>query len=586
MKHRLISLVLAALLTLSLAGCGRDNTEDVTDDKSPTVSSVPSNSPDISDEPTQTTEPLKYSFEEVIAVQPKYFIDGGDAFQVKSTEAIYYGEITVGQRSYIEGASGDLDGTYALFVTENGGTAFINIEFTNKGFSYKNQSLGEKAGDAVKYPFDNNDRFNLLLECQYNRKQSLPINKLSYLHIDWRSSKSVFSEREFNMLAVVISKEEAIRYAQDGTLPYVLDGLTVTGMDKIFVNPENKPQAPKGAAEVIEIVQPKYGDIGVFSEGMAAVTVDTGRDAKWGYIDESGNEVIELQYYNAEPFSDGLALVQTLDGKWGFIDKTGKEVIPFGTYYHAFSFSDGLATVYLNNSVCCVIDTTGNIIVPSGKYSFVDLFSEGLAAVQTYDKKIGVIDKAGNEVIAPDTKYSRIEPFSEGLAAVKINNKWGYIDTEGNEVIPPKYDNALPFSEGLAAVGYGKLGDSGSNWGFIDKSGNEVIPITYFGYSYYGESFTDGRVAVVASLDSGDAKKIVIDKNGNPVASLEQFSLVGPFSDGFAVCREGVVDKRGILVAANVEGSYYFPRDKYHAGDIIPIYDGNYKYGFVRIANK
>jgi hypothetical protein len=47
MKHRLISLVLAALLTLSLAGCGRDNTEDVTDDKSPTVSSVPSNSPDI-----------------------------------------------------------------------------------------------------------------------------------------------------------------------------------------------------------------------------------------------------------------------------------------------------------------------------------------------------------------------------------------------------------------------------------------------------------------------------------------------------------------------------------------------------------
>jgi len=588
MKHRIISLVLVSLLVLSMVSCGRSNDGNQPNDEISPISSIPAIDPDISDEPIQTHEPeapLRYSFEEIVAVQPKYFVDGGAIFQVKSSEANYYGEITVGQRSYIDGASGNLEGTYALFVTENGGTAFINIEFTDKGFSYKNQSLGEKAGNAVKYPFDNNDRFNFLLECKYNKNQSLPINKLSYLHIDWRSTKSVFSEVEFNMLAVVISKEEAIRYVQDGKLPAVLDGLTVTGLDKIFVNPENKPQEPVASSNVTEIVSPKYGDIGIFSEGLAAVTIGIGNDARWGYIDESGNEVIPLQYLRAKPYSDGLAVVQNLEGRFGFIDKTGKEVIPFGTYYYAYSFSDGLATVAITADSCCVIDTSGNVVIPSGMYSFIESFSEDLAMVRTYDKKTGVIDKAGNVVIAPDTKYTRIEKFSEGLAAVKVNNKWGYIDTEGNEVIPPKYDNALPFSEGLAAVGYGKLGDSSSKWGFIDKSGNEVIPIIYSGDNYYGESFNDGTAAVVSSVVGGDAKKIVIDKNGNPVAELAQYSFIGPFRDGFAICREGVVDKQGILVAANVEATYYFSRDKNHAGNILPIYNGNYKYGFVRIEN-
>jgi len=103
------------------------------------------------EEPSQTPEQtLKYSFEEILTVEPKHFVDGGNAFKVRSSEANYYGEITVGQRSYIEGASGNLEGTYALFVTENGGSAFVDIEFADDGFSYKNQFLGVKEGDAIE----------------------------------------------------------------------------------------------------------------------------------------------------------------------------------------------------------------------------------------------------------------------------------------------------------------------------------------------------------------------------------------------------------------------------------------------------
>lgn len=45
-----------------------------------------------------------------------------------------------------------------------------------------------------------------------------------------------------------------------------------------------------------------------------------------------------------------------------------------------------------------------------------------------------------------------IGDFSYGLARVKINNKWGFIDTKGEIVIPIKYDDVNCFNGGYASV--------------------------------------------------------------------------------------------------------------------------------------
>lgn len=280
-----------------------------------------------------------------------------------------------------------------------------------------------------------------------------------------------------------------------------------------------------------------------------------------------------------------MALVQTIDRQWGFIDKTGKDVIPFRQYGGARSFSEGLATVYNHDSTCAVIDTAGNVVVPAGKYSDIEPFSEGLAVVVSFDRKFGFIDKTGNEVISPVLTYFKIEPFSEGMAAVQDKNgKWGFIDSNGNEAIPPKYDNALSFSEGLAAVYYHKEDSYDGYWGFIDKSGNEVIPVNFPGYLYSGESFSDGTAAVGTALDNGSVKKIVIDKSGNEITSLEQYTRVGSFIDGMAICIEGVIDKQGVLLVAHDQGDFNFT-DKNYTGSIIPI-QSNYRYGFIKIVKK
>jgi len=50
-------------------------------------------------------------------------------------------------------------------------------------------------------------------------------------------------------------------------------------------------------------------------------------DTRYGYIDKTGNYVIEPKFYGAESFSEGLALVYEKNKGEGFIDKTGEYVI-------------------------------------------------------------------------------------------------------------------------------------------------------------------------------------------------------------------------------------------------------------------
>jgi hypothetical protein len=101
------------------------------------------------------------------------------------------------------------------------------------------------------------------------------------------------------------------------------------------------------------------------------------------------------------------------------------------------------------------------------KYDSQGEFHEGLAAVQL-NEKWGFIDKTGKEIIP--LKYDAARSFSEGLACVKLNDKYGIIDTTGKEIIPFKYDSLYCYSEGFVIDSEGKNG-------FIDKSGTETYPL-------------------------------------------------------------------------------------------------------------
>lgn len=87
------------------------------------------------------------------------------------------------------------------------------------------------------------------------------------------------------------------------------------------------------------------------------------------------------------------------------------------------------------------------------------------------NNKVGFADLETREIIIP-CRYDFVNAFSDGLAQVIINDKYGFIDKSGREVIPCRYDWAndlIPgFKNGLAQL---RLNDK---QGYVDRFGNEM----------------------------------------------------------------------------------------------------------------
>ena len=193
------------------------------------------------------------------------------------------------------------------------------------------------------------------------------------------------------------------------------------------------------------------------------------------------------------------------------------------------------------------------------KYDKIQAFHCGLAGV-VKDNKYGYINEKGEEVIACNREYysdygsegdvSVVPDFTEDLALCyefkrdgdgnvdHTTLRYGYINKKGEMVIPCKYQEASAFSEGLARV----KDDSGTL--FINKQGEQVfrMPDDMMSFS----DFHDGLLAVFTSGES--SANGYIDTKGNVVIPLN-LKVVSDFSEGLAFVESnsfrGFIDTKG-----------------------------------------
>ncbi|MDR1347148.1 MAG: WG repeat-containing protein [Prevotellaceae bacterium] len=255
---------------------------------------------------------------------------------------------------------------------------------------------------------------------------------------------------------------------------------------------DNKKYGFKDADENI-VIPAIYTDVRAFSEGYAAVN--------------TGGKLRNVKVSDAFGSFPAVYTKKITGGKWGFVDVTGKEIAPC-KYEYVDNFSNNRALVK-SGKLYGFIDETGNEICPL-KYDDAGTFCDDRAWVKS-KKLYGYINETGNEIIP--LKYNGANDFSEGLALINFKGKYGFVDKTGNESIPLKYDFARSFSDGLAAVNVGGQWSSidpefsavfgnalqgyvsfkGGKWGFINTNGEVVIPFIYDN----AESFSKGTAQVV-----------------------------------------------------------------------------------------
>jgi hypothetical protein len=222
------------------------------------------------------------------------------------------------------------------------------------------------------------------------------------------------------------------------------------------------------------------------SEGLAAISIDE----LWGFIDTTGNLVIEPQFPNVDRFFHGLAPATQLGARrpgqyrdqYGYIDHTGQFVIP-PQFDDAKPFAEGLAAVKIGEDEngrggqWGYIDTTGQFVIPpqfQDTIGAVSDFSEGLAAVTIpdsrygYNGKAGYIDRTGHFVISPQFNYMA-DSFVKGLAYV-----WVLFERKirGREI--PKPPSKLSRTSYLDLFSSGPSPYRGGKFGYINEQGHFV----------------------------------------------------------------------------------------------------------------
>lgn len=247
------------------------------------------------------------------------------------------------------------------------------------------------------------------------------------------------------------------------------------------------------------ILTSTFSTLGDFEDDLAPAQLPSGQ---YGYINGSGEFVIEAQFDFAAKFSNGYAAVRT-DGLWGYVSSTGATVIE-PVYSDARSFSNGLAAVETFNGWIYINSEGNTVLDPAFQITDAGEFEDGIAPIQTVDGW-GYINKAGNPIITPE--YDSARKFSEGRASVNDDGYIGFIDKEGEFIIPAQFNDVKSFSEDMAAV------QLSSDWFYINKKSGKIVINTPYENA---ESFVNG-IARVQEGENENATYGYINKKGDYV---------------------------------------------------------------------
>lgn len=279
-----------------------------------------------------------------------------------------------------------------------------------------------------------------------------------------------------------------------------------------------------------------YSRVGTTSQNLTPVR----RKAKFGYVDASGQYVIDPQFSLAEPFVNGVALVRikSVKGKapYGYINVNGDFVIK-PKYQKAWPMNEAGYAMVKKNGKLGVINKAGKKVVPLN-YKKVYLSDGKFVGANTM--KCVVYDSSGK-------KIKRIvgrarDGYQDGILLVQRTGRYGTYDGKGKKVLPHKYRGLQLYQNGVSACQKARLVT------IIDQGGDTLS-------------------TVLGSCRAGFSEGFLIVKQGTTYAYIDRygknrfnqnFEQASPFKNGIAIVK--VDGKYGTI---NADGFY----------QIEPIYD-------------
>lgn len=233
-------------------------------------------------------------------------------------------------------------------------------------------------------------------------------------------------------------------------------------------------------------------------------------------MDKTGKIIINAEYQQVTSFHKGIAGAKKGD-KWGLLNLAGKWLAPPSFDYLSFS-ENGVLGIQPDSSY--IFDLNGRLIVASDYQALW----QSVKAICFQGENIDcfLTDTKGHRL--KDTYFQGQTQPNENLVAMKVaDDTWSFFYETGNLAFKGTFYETLPFQENRAAVANGNEYNGGA-WGFINSQGEQVIDFQYEKVA----SFSQGMALVKQNGLYG-----YIDKTGKTVITC-QYLQAKDFHAGFA----------------------------------------------------
>lgn len=237
----------------------------------------------------------------------------------------------------------------------------------------------------------------------------------------------------------------------------------------------------------------------------------------------------------------GLALVggviktplMDLPNPLGIVDRFGNVILD--TQYYDIQFPHDWKTAYEGDELSDL-----PILVTKRDLNNNPIF--GNLGVQ---EEYGLVNKTGKFIVPLNTYHLISTTFDDDIFIVSNNDKWGFIDATGKEIIPLIYDYASSFKDGFGVVSFN------GNFGMIDRNNNTVIPFEFCDIEVLSNQ-------LIAVQKTKEGKYALMNNKGKPLGDFSyDFIHSLYYGDTFSVKRNGlygIIDNTGkIIIPINYE---------------------------------
>lgn len=161
------------------------------------------------------------------------------------------------------------------------------------------------------------------------------------------------------------------------------------------------------------------------------------------------------------------------NAKYGLINTKGEITIP---PVYEYLNKAGNFYVVSNGTKYGIINAQQEIVIPYEIDQRPDVYGSHYPIVLSINHQFVYFDKENGQILSAGP-YDYAQKFWSGRALVKSDNKFGFIDSTGAEVVPLIYDKAESFYYTIAIVG--QQGANGIKYGIVDNQGRQVQPLIY-----------------------------------------------------------------------------------------------------------